>query len=104
MLSENAVLNDRDSERWENFLQELIEHEYDHVHIVKKHLHDDVVIDELYDIRELTLNYDPRFDVESAIEATVKSETTKIGHKLIKKINQENNEYDRITQHGHARR
>ncbi|MBI4689758.1 MAG: DUF922 domain-containing protein [Nitrospirae bacterium] len=99
-LTGNTILNHYESDLWENFLQGLLEHEHDHVRIIKDPLYRDDALKKFSSVKELTLNYEQDSDINEAIKKAVESETAKIGHDLIKMIKLKNDEYDRLTEHG----
>lgn len=100
MLAENMALNYHEQKLWENFMQGLLEHEHDHVKITKDALYWDDALKKISAIKELTLNYDPRSNLNAVIKDAVEAETLKIGHDLIMTLKARNDEYDRLTEHG----
>jgi len=99
-LTENSALNPSDMQNWENFLKVLLEHEHDHVRIVKDPSYRDEAQTRIGAIREFVLPYDPAAGIDALVKSAVEAETARIGHDIIKKIKDRNDEYDRITEHG----
>jgi predicted secreted Zn-dependent protease len=100
MISEYSSLNHHDLKLWENYLKGLLDHEHDHVKIIKNPMYRDEALKRISEIKELSLYYDNHSDMETFINNAVEAETAKIGHSLIKKIKIANEEYDRRTDHG----
>lgn len=99
-LPERTTLNHQDLKLWEHFVQKLLEHEHDHVKIIKDPFYKNEAVKKIFAIKQLTLAYDPRAELDTLIKNTVESETARIGHDLIMTIKKQNDEYDRITDHG----
>lgn len=100
MISEGTELNPHDLELWEKYVKGLLEHENDHVRITTDPLYRDEARKTISGVKELTLPYDEHSDMDSVIKNTVKAETGKVGHNLMKAIKMRNDEYDRLTEHG----
>ena len=100
MISEGTELNPHDLELWKKYVKGLLEHENDHVRITTDPLYWDEAQKTISGVKELTLPYDGHSDVDSVIKNTVKAETEKMGHDLMKTIKMRNDEYDRVTEHG----
>jgi predicted secreted Zn-dependent protease len=100
VLQERTALSDHDLILWDHFVQRLLEHEHDHVKIVKDNVQRDDAVKKISAIKQLTLVYDPGVDPEKLIKDAVESETLRIGHDLIMTIKKQNEEYDRLTDHG----
>jgi hypothetical protein len=99
-LSEQCVLSENDLALWEKFVQKLLEHEHDHVALIKDPLFGDEAMKKISALRELTIDYVQGMVVDEAIKNAVESQTAKIGHDLIMEIKTRNDEYDRLTEHG----
>ncbi len=99
-LQERTKLNHHDLKLWENFVQRLLEHEHDHVKIIRDPFHKNEAIRNISAIKRLTLAYDPRTELDTIIKNAVESATARIGHELIMTIKKQNDEYDRLTDHG----
>jgi len=99
-LSENSALSGQDMEQWNSFLYGLLEHEHDHVRIVREPSFRDEAIQKISSLKEFTFKYDPSSNLDELIRNTVESETGKIGCDMSKKIKKLNDEYDRLTDHG----
>jgi predicted secreted Zn-dependent protease len=100
MLQENPTLDHSDLKLWEQFSQGLLEHEHDHVNIIKDPFYKDEALMKISSIKQLTLLYGPHADPDTLIKEAVESETARIGHDLIRTIKKQNEEYDRLTEHG----
>ncbi len=100
MITEGTELNPHDLELWEKYVKGLLEHENDHVRITTDPFYRDEARKTISGIKELVLPYDGHSDMDSVIKDTVKAETGKIGHDLMKAIKMRNDEYDRVTEHG----
>ena len=100
VLQERTALSNHDLILWDHFVQRLLEHEHDHVKIVKDTGYKDEAIKKISAIKQLTVVYDPGVDPETLIKDAVESETLRIGHDLIMTIKKQNEEYDRLTDHG----
>jgi predicted secreted Zn-dependent protease len=99
-LSEQYVLSENDLALWEQFVQKLLDHEHDHVALIKDPLFRDEAMKKISALRELTIDYVQGMVVDEAIRNAVESQTAKIGHDLIMEIKTRNDEYDRLTEHG----
>lgn len=100
MITEGTELSPHDLELWGKYVKGLLEHENDHVRITTDPFYRDEARKTISGIKGLTLPYDGHSDMEEAIKNTVKAETGKIGHNLMKAIKMRNDEYDRLTEHG----
>lgn len=100
MITEGTELNPHDLELWGKYVKGLLEHENDHVRITTDPFYWDEARKTISGIKELTLPYDGHSDMDSVIKDTVKAETGKMGHNLMKEIKMRNDEYDRVTEHG----
>ncbi len=100
MLSDNASLQYHDLKSWEGFLQGLLEHEHDHVNIIKDPSYRDEARRKIMAVSDLVIPYDTASNIDELIRNKVEQETAKIGHELIMKIKARNDEYDRLTDHG----
>jgi predicted secreted Zn-dependent protease len=100
VLQERTTLSSHDLIFWDHFVQKLLEHEHDHVKIVKDNVYRDEAVKKISAITQLTIAYDPEADPDILIKDAVDSETFRIGHDLIMTIKKQNEEYDRITDHG----
>lgn len=100
MITEGTELNPHDLELWGKYVKGLLEHENDHVRITTDPFYWDEARKTISGIKELVLPYDGHSDMDSVIKDTVKAETGKMGHNLMKAIKMRNDEYDRVTEHG----
>lgn len=99
-LAPGVSLDDNDWMLWDRFLQGLLDHEHDHVRITQDPSVRADAVRRISELRSLTLVLDPREDINAQIKKSVETETSRIGHDLIMKIKDRNEEYDRITNHG----
>jgi predicted secreted Zn-dependent protease len=99
-LSGQTAFSEHDMALWEQFVQGLLDHEHDHVALIKEMFFRDEATRRIAALRELTLDYVPGMAVGEAIKKTVESRTAEIGHDLIREIRARNDEYDRLTGHG----
>jgi predicted secreted Zn-dependent protease len=95
-----SELNPFDSSLWDRYIDGLLEHEHDHVKIIKDPALWEEAKNAVSMIKELTIYRDPQYELKEQIRAAVEAETAKIGHDLLYKIKIRNNEYDRLTEHG----
>ncbi len=100
ILTEDSSLDEHDLMLWQKFVQVLLEHEHDHVALVKDASYRQEAMRRVSSISEITLDYDPAAVMEEAIKSAVEARTAKIGHDLIREIKSRNDEYDRLTEHG----
>ena len=100
MLSESSALGPHDLKIWEDFMQGLLEHEHDHVRIVRDPAYRDGALKKISGIKEFVLPYDPRVETGEAVKGAVEAMTARIGHDMIKEIKRSNDDYDRLTDHG----
>ena len=100
MLSDNSSMEYHDLRTWESFLNSLLEHEHDHVRIIKDQSFRDEARNRITALRDLVIPYNPASNLDELIRSSVEAETARIGHELIMKIKARNDEYDRITGHG----
>lgn len=99
-LSENSTLSDHDMVQWNSFLKGLLDHEHDHVKIVREQSFREEALQRISTLKEFTFNYGPASNLDELIRNTVETETSKIGCDMSKKIKKLNDEYDRLTDHG----
>lgn len=99
-LSLGSRLDDNDGMLWDRFLQGLLDHEHDHVRLIQDPSVRADAVRRISELMSLTLVLDPRKDINTQIKESVETETARIGHDLIMKIKDRNEEYDRITDHG----
>lgn len=100
LLNDYASFNPHELPIWERYMQGLLEHEHDHVKIIKDSDYKTAAVREISAIRDLTLPFNPRMNLDAQIREAVESRTAIIGHDLIMKIKDRNEEYDRLTDHG----
>jgi len=100
MLSPDAELGYHDLQQWQAFMAKLLDHEHDHVRIVRESFPRDEAVKKVLAIREVSVPADPGIDPDSLIQQAVEAETARIGHELVRTVKAKNDEYDRLTEHG----
>ncbi len=100
MLSPDSELGFHDLQQWQSFMTGLLEHEHDHVRIVRESFHRDEAARRMSELREVQVPVEPGVDPESLIQGAVETETARIGHELVRTVKAKNDEYDRLTEHG----
>jgi hypothetical protein len=81
-------------------MSRLLEHEHDHVRIVRDTFPRDEAVSKVLAIREILVRAEPGVDPDSLIRQAVETETARIGHELVRTVKAKNDEYDRLTEHG----
>lgn len=99
-LTNTSSLNPHDLQNWDNMMRGLLEHEHDHVRIIKDNSFRDEAQARISAIKELVIDYNPAESTDGAVRNAVEAETARIGHEIIRKIKDRNDEYDRVTEHG----
>ncbi len=99
-LAENNRFEPPDYKVWEGFLQQLAEHEHDHVRIIREPRFSQEVISGISGIRELSLPNRADENAEAVVRAAIESEAGAVAHAVMRKIKQKNDEYDNLTDHG----
>jgi predicted secreted Zn-dependent protease len=99
-LSENSTLPAQDMKQWNSFLKGLLEHEHDHVRIIRETSFRDEAMQNIASLKEFSFKYAPSYNLDELIKNAVETETAKIGCDMSKKIKKLNDEYDRLTDHG----
>lgn len=100
MLSAEAELGPHDLQQWQGFMTRLLDHEHDHVRIVRESLPREEAVKKVLAIREVLVPDVPGVDPDSLVQQAVETETAKIGHELVRTVKTRNDEYDRLTEHG----
>lgn len=85
---------------WAHFLQGLLEHEHDHVRIVRHERYRDEALALLRKISTVSLPYAAGMNIDAAVRSAVEEETARVGHAMIRTVKEKNEEYDRLTEHG----
>lgn len=99
-LSENSSLESPDFKVWEGFLQQLAEHEDDHVRIIREPRFKQEVISGISGIREMTLPSQADENAEVMLRDAIEAKIGAVAHDIMRKIKEKNDEYDRLTRHG----
>jgi predicted secreted Zn-dependent protease len=102
MPPDNLLLSREDALLWEHFMQELIEHEHDHVDMINDPAPRNSAFKKISEIKELVLsvNSDEHIHINEEIRKAVEKETSRIVREFAATIKRNNDEYDRITEHG----
>jgi len=100
VLTEDSGLSAHDGILWEKFVRGLLDHEHDHVALIKDASFREETMREISAIKEITLDYDTSAALGDEIKSAVEARTAQIGHDLIRGIKKRNDEYDRLTEHG----
>jgi predicted secreted Zn-dependent protease len=100
MLSPDSELGHHDLQQWQGFMARLLEHEHDHVRIVRESFSRDEAAKKVLSIREVVVRAEPGVDPDSLVQQAVETETARIGHELVRTVKAKNDEYDRLTEHG----
>lgn len=100
MLSPDAELGHHDLQQWQGFMTKLVEHEHDHVKIVREPLPREEAIKKVLALRELLVPAEPGVAPDSLIQQAVENATARIGHEMLRTVKAKNDEYDRLTEHG----
>lgn len=100
MLSPDSELGYHDLQQWQEFMARLLEHEHDHVRIVRDPFPRDEAVNKVLAIREILVRAEPGVDPDSLVRQAVETGTARIGHELVRMVKAKNDEYDRLTEHG----
>lgn len=99
-LTEDVELQARDAAVWDEYFARLLEHEHDHVDIIRDSRHMDRALAEINEITEITVPYRRGTDHGPEIKRAIEEKTRLVGQRMSLAIKAENDEYDRITKHG----
>lgn len=99
-LADENQYEPHDFRLWENFIQQLAEHEHDHVRIIQEPRFRQEVISGISGIRELTLPNQADEHAEAMVKDAIESKIGAVAHDSMRKIKQKNDEYDNLTDHG----
>lgn len=99
-LAENSRFEPAAFKAWEEFLQQLTEHENDHVRIIRGPRFRQEVISGISGIRELSLPYRSDDNIEAMVKGAVESRVGTVAHTIMREIKHKNDEYDNLTDHG----
>ncbi|UCE78398.1 MAG: DUF922 domain-containing protein [Nitrospiraceae bacterium] len=99
---EDLLLSKQDALLWEHFMQELIVHEHDHVDMINDPVPRTSAFQEISGIKEIVLSadYHEGMNIDEEIRKAVEKETSRIVREYAGTIKHNNDEYDRITEHG----
>jgi len=100
VLADDNQFEYHDFRSWEDFVQQLTEHEHDHVRIIQEPRFRQEVIAGISGIRELTLTGRTDENAEAMVKDAIESKIGAVAHQTMRKIKQKNDEYDKLTDHG----
>ncbi|MBA4372852.1 MAG: hypothetical protein C0402_08295 [Thermodesulfovibrio sp.] len=100
MLSPDAELGYHDLQQWQGFMTKLVEHEHDHVRIVREPFPRGEAVKKVLAIREVLVPAEPGIAPDSLVQQAVETATARIGHEFVRTVKAKNDEYDRLTEHG----
>jgi predicted secreted Zn-dependent protease len=98
----DLLLSKQDAALWEYFMKELIDHEHDHVDMINDPAPRNRAFQKISGIKEIVLSIDSHEDIniDGEIRKAVEEETARIVREFAATIRRNNDEYDRITEHG----
>lgn len=98
-LIDDTALNPIEKNLWKNYFSRILEHEHDHVRIIRDDNSKNAFLDSL---SELYLIFDSAggIDIDRKVSLYVREETAKLAREWIKKLKERLEDYDRITGHG----
>lgn len=102
LLPDNLLLSRQNGLLWEQFMQELIAHEHDHVDMINDPVLRNSAFQKISDIKELVFAIDSNkyININEEIRKAVEKETSRIIREFAETVKRNNDEYDRITEHG----
>lgn len=105
-LIDNASLNPAERHLWKDYVGRLLEHEHDHVIIIKDRESRSELVKKLSEINYLIIEHAADTDIDGLIMRYINTETARIAKSWIRQIRQRSEEYDRTTDYGrqHDRR
>jgi predicted secreted Zn-dependent protease len=99
-LLDDSALNPIEKSMWKNYLQKIIDYEYDHVKIVEDPATKEAIIKSIKDIDYIIFDYKEGVDIEKVAESFLKDETAKLGRYWASQIKIKYDEYDKTTNFG----
>ncbi|MEW6109049.1 MAG: DUF922 domain-containing protein [Nitrospirota bacterium] len=99
-LIDDTSLNPVEKKMWKNYFLRLLEHEHDHVKIIRDVESMDKTLKNITDISYMVFDFKSDLDLERIVESSLEEETLKIGRTWLSEIKKRTDEYDRITDHG----
>lgn len=99
-LTDDTALNPVEKNMWKNYLLRLLEHEHDHVRIIRNPDSRNEALNSLKEINYLIFDYKEDMDIEKIVGRFLMEETEGIGREWVKKIKARDDEYSKITEHG----
>ncbi|MGE5893153.1 MAG: DUF922 domain-containing protein [bacterium] len=99
-IGDGVRLNEQDLKHWDDFMKTLIEHENDHVRIIKEGTDADRFKQELASLGPFDIPHDGGGDMDHVIQTVVHEQIAGIGSGWFEQIKTANDEYDDVTRHG----
>ena len=99
-IGDRNSLNEHEETQWDNYLKILLEHENDHVRIIKENFSAEEFSKDISSLDKLVLEYDDSDDIDNLVRDAVQRETGVIGSWWFDEINFMNDRYDEMTGHG----
>lgn len=99
-LLDDTALNPVEKTLWKNYLLRILQHEHDHVKIIKDPESREALLKSFSDVNYFIVDYKSDMDMEKILGSSIKEETLKAGREWIKKIKARSDEYDRTTDYG----
>jgi hypothetical protein len=97
---DDTSLNPIEKSLWKNYFQKLLEHEHNHVRIIKDDNAKNALIKYFEEIDYLIFDNISNTDIENTVAVYIKEETLKIGRAWVKQLKSRNDEYDRTSYYG----
>lgn len=99
-LLDDTALTPVEKTLWKNYLLRILQHEHDHVKIIKDPEAKESLLKSFADINYFIVDYRDDIDIEQLLETSVKNEALKAGREWIKKIKERNDAYEKATDYG----
>lgn len=99
-LLDDSALNPVEKTLWKNYFSRVLQHEHDHVRIIRDPSSRETLLKGFSDISYFIIDYRENIDIEKILEASIREETSKAGREWIKKIRERSDDYDRATDYG----
>ena len=99
-LLDDSALNPIEKSMWKNYLQKIINYEYDHVKIIEDLATKEAIIKSIKDIDYIVFDFKKDVDIEKVAESFLRDETAKLGRYWADRIKIRYDEYNRATQYG----
>ena len=99
-LIDDSALNPIEKSMWKNYLQKIIDYEYDHVKIIEDPAIKEAIIKSIKDLNYIIFDYKEDIDIEKAAESFLGNETANLGRYWANQIKIRYDEYDKTTNYG----